>query len=82
MTGFRVHRLTAVAGVATDAILSEAQSRGLGYLGWSWSGNGGGNASLDMTVNFDPRQLTTWRQRFLNGTNGVRQTSRQATIYG
>lgn len=41
-----------------------------------------GNASLDMTVNFDPRQLTTWRQRFLNGTNGVRQTSRQATIYG
>jgi mannan endo-1,4-beta-mannosidase len=70
------------AGATTDAIMSEAQSRGLGYIGWSWSGNGGGNAYLDMTVNFDPGQLTTWGQRFLNGTNGIRKTSRQAAVYG
>jgi mannan endo-1,4-beta-mannosidase len=70
------------SGTAADTIMAEAQARGMGYIGWSWSGNSGGNNYLDMTVNFNPGQLTPWGQRFLNGANGVRQTSRQATIYG
>jgi hypothetical protein len=70
------------AGVATDTILQQAQARGLGYIGWSWSGNGGADARLDMTVNFNPGQLTSWGQRLLNGANGIRQTSRQASVFG
>ncbi|MET7280086.1 cellulase family glycosylhydrolase [Kribbella sp. NPDC005582] len=65
-----------------NTIMAQAQSRGLGYLGWSWSGNGGGVEYLDMVRSFNPSNLTTWGQRFLNGTNGIRQSSRQATIYG
>ena len=64
-----------------DAIMAAAQARGIGYLGWSWSGNSGGVEYLDMTVNFNPNQLTQWGQRIFNGANGIRETAREATIY-
>jgi mannan endo-1,4-beta-mannosidase len=65
-----------------DTILAQAQTRGIGYIGWSWSGNGGGVEYLDMTNNFNPASLTPWGTRILTGVNGIRQTSREATIYG
>ncbi|ONK10225.1 cellulase family glycosylhydrolase [Streptomyces sp. MP131-18] len=65
-----------------DTILATAQSLGLGYLGWSWSGNGGGVEYLDMVTAFDPSRLTSWGQRIFNGANGIAQTSREAAVYG
>ncbi|MGI5154375.1 cellulase family glycosylhydrolase [Microbispora sp. CA-102843] len=62
-----------------ETILSEAQSRGLGWLAWSWSGNS--DPILDMTVNFDPKQLTTWGTRIFNGANGIKATAKEASIY-
>jgi mannan endo-1,4-beta-mannosidase len=62
-----------------ETLLAEAVARGLGYLGWSWSGNT--DPILDMTVNFNPNQLTTWGQRIINGPNGIKATAREATIY-
>jgi len=70
----------AAGEVDHETILSEAQARGLGYLGWSWSGNT--DPILDMTVNFAPSQLTTWGERIVNGANGLKATAREATIYG
>ncbi|GAA3789705.1 hypothetical protein GCM10022226_05620 [Sphaerisporangium flaviroseum] len=64
-----------------DTIMSQAQSRGLGYIGWSWSGNGGGVEYLDMVTNFNASSLTSWGTRIFNGANGIRQTAREATIY-
>ncbi|GHH89057.1 cellulase family glycosylhydrolase [Streptomyces capitiformicae] len=64
-----------------DAILATAQRLGLGYLGWSWSGNSGGVEYLDMVTNFDPNQLTSWGQRLFNGANGIAATAREAAIY-
>jgi mannan endo-1,4-beta-mannosidase len=66
--------------VDDQTLMSEAVSRGIGYLGWSWAGNN--DPILDMTVNFDPGQLTTWGQRVVNGTNGIKATAKQATIFG
>ena len=63
-----------------ETILAEAESRDMGYLAWSWSGNT--DPILDMAVNFEPTQLTTWGERIFNGANGIRATSREATIYG
>ncbi|HUR02978.1 MAG TPA: cellulase family glycosylhydrolase [Nonomuraea sp.] len=63
-----------------ETLLSEAASRGLGYLGWSWSGNT--DPILDMANGFDPNQLTTWGQRIFNGANGIKATAKEATIYG
>lgn len=65
-----------------DTIMAQAQSRGIGYLGWSWSGNSGGVEYLDMVTAFNPASLTPWGERIFNGPNGIRQTSREATIYG
>ena len=35
-----------------------------------------------MVTNFNPAQLTTWGQRIFNGANGIRSTSREATVFG
>jgi len=68
--------------VDSDDVIAQAQARGNGYIGWSWSGNGGGGTGLDMTVNFDPAQLTTWGNRIVNGINGIRATAVPATVFG
>ncbi|QNP74875.1 glycoside hydrolase family 5 protein [Streptomyces roseirectus] len=64
-----------------DAILATTQRLGLGYLGWSWSGNGSDVGYLDMVTNFDPNRLTSWGRRIFNGANGIAATSKQAAIY-
>ncbi|WP_188194241.1 cellulase family glycosylhydrolase [Nonomuraea sp. SYSU D8015] len=65
-----------------DTIMAQAQQRGVGYIGWSWSGNSGGVEYLDMVTNFNPSALTSWGQRIFNGANGIGQTSREATYFG
>jgi chitodextrinase len=65
-----------------NTIMAQAQARGLGYIGWSWSGNSGGVEYLDMVTAFNPAQLTPWGERIFNGANGIRQTAREATVYG
>ncbi|MTE18786.1 cellulase family glycosylhydrolase [Streptomyces sp. TRM43335] len=65
-----------------DAILATAERLGLGYLGWSWSGNGGGVEYLDMVEGFDPNALTSWGERLFDGANGIAATAEEATVYG
>ncbi|MFC4979656.1 cellulase family glycosylhydrolase [Streptomyces atroolivaceus] len=64
------------------AIMATAQSLRLGYLGWSWSGNGSGVEYLDMVTGFDPGSLTSWGNRLFNGADGIASTAREATVYG
>ncbi|BEL07616.1 hypothetical protein Q0Z83_058070 [Actinoplanes sichuanensis] len=66
--------------VDDQTLMAEAQARGLGYLGWSWAGNT--DPILDMTNSFNAASLTTWGQRIVNGTNGLKATSKEATIFG
>jgi mannan endo-1,4-beta-mannosidase len=65
-----------------DTIMAQAVARGVGYLGWSWSGNGGGVEYLDQVTNFDVTQLTSWGTRLFRGADGITATARQASIYG
>ncbi|MEV4169301.1 cellulase family glycosylhydrolase [Nonomuraea sp. NPDC049709] len=65
-----------------DTIMAQAVSRGLGYLGWSWSGNSGGVEYLDQVTGFDVTRLTPWGQRLFNGANGIAATAKEASIYG
>ncbi|NRQ40464.1 cellulase family glycosylhydrolase [Nonomuraea sp. NN258] len=65
-----------------DTIMAQAVARGIGYLGWSWSGNGGGVEYLDQVTGFDVTKLTPWGQRLFNGANGIAATAREAAIYG
>jgi mannan endo-1,4-beta-mannosidase len=68
--------------VDEDAIMQGAQQRGIGYLGWSWSGNSGGVEYLDMADGFDPGRLTEWGERVFNGPDGIKATAHEAAIYG
>lgn len=63
-----------------DTMMATAVQLDLGYLAWSWSGNT--DPILDLAIGFDPNQLSSWGQRIFNGTNGIAQTSEEATIFG
>jgi hypothetical protein len=65
-----------------DAILALAEKYGIGYLGWSWSGNCCGGEYLDMVNNFDATQETWWGTRIIHGSNGIMKTSCEASVYG
>jgi len=65
-----------------DAIMSQAQANGIGYMGWSWSGNSHRVAYLDMVTDFNPALVSEWGTRFISGANGLQQTSLEASIYG
>ncbi len=64
-----------------DAIMATAQSLRVGYIGWSWSGNGSGVEYLDMVSGFNSNSLTSWGNRIFNGANGISSTSKTATVY-
>ncbi|BCJ48281.1 hypothetical protein GCM10010168_26410 [Actinoplanes ianthinogenes] len=66
--------------VDDQTVIAEAARRGLGYLGWSWSGNT--DPVLDMVLNFDVNQKTTWYSRVFDGPNGIKATAREATVFG
>jgi len=65
----------AAGDVDEDTIMQLSQTLGVGYLGWSWSGNSGDLASLDITNNFAVNSLTTWGNRLVNGSNGIASTA-------
>jgi mannan endo-1,4-beta-mannosidase len=64
-----------------DAIMAQCQAYGIGYLGWSWSGNRGFEY-LDVVTDFDPRRRTVWGQRLLAGPDGIQATAREASVFG
>ncbi|MFI1994755.1 cellulase family glycosylhydrolase [Actinoplanes sp. NPDC020271] len=66
--------------VDDQTVLAEAVKRDIGYIGWSWSGNT--DPILDLVLNFDVNQKTTWYHRLFDGANGITATSKQATIFG
>ncbi|MER6563648.1 cellulase family glycosylhydrolase [Streptomyces sp. NPDC001027] len=63
-----------------DTMMAAAEQLKLGYLAWSWSGNT--DPILDLTLNFDPAQLSSWGKRIFNGANGIAQTAKEATVFG
>ena len=66
--------------VDIETVFAEAQQRGNGYIGWSWSGNGSGGVALDMVENFSTT-FTSWGDRIVNGANGIRATSVRASVF-
>ncbi len=65
-----------------DAVLSVTRQLGIGYLGWSWSGNGGGVEYLDMVENFDPDRMTSWGGASSTARTGSRPPPRRPRSTG
>ncbi len=91
MNSFQTRGLALVVGefgaehggsnVAEEAILQYAQDMGIGYLGWSWSGNGSCCVQLDIVNNWNAASLSTWGNYLINSTNGIKATSKLATHF-
>jgi mannan endo-1,4-beta-mannosidase len=62
-------------------IMSYSQQKGVGWLAWSWYGNGSSVAYLDLATG-PAGTLTTWGNTVVNGSNGIAATSVQATVFG
>lgn len=69
------------SNVAEEAILQYAQDMGIGYLGWSWSGNGSCCVQLDIVNNWNAGSLSTWGNYLINSTNGIKATAKLATNF-
>ena len=56
------------------------QNNGIGYIAWSWTGNGGDDFVLDLTsVNtFSKNDLSDWGKDVFFGENGIQKTSKKA----
>ncbi len=54
----------------------------LGYLGWSWKGNGGGVEYLDIAKDWSGNVLSDdWGEILVNGDNGIKKTSKLCSIF-
>lgn len=61
-------------------ILSYTQEKKVGWLAWSWYGNGGGVEYLDLATG-PAGSLTEWGKTVVNGTYGTLATSQLNGIY-
>ena len=70
-------------------IMSECKNLGIGYLGWSWAGNGnddcGSISYLDIVQNTNWNSngpFSWWGEELINkASTGIRATSRRATVF-
>lgn len=65
--------------VDEDSIMAVAEDYGIGYIGWSWSGNT--DPYLDLVYDFDPQNLSSWGERLIYGPDGIALTAKRATVY-
>ncbi|HWO13636.1 MAG TPA: cellulase family glycosylhydrolase [Polyangiaceae bacterium] len=67
--------------VPYQAMIEEAARLQIGYLAWSWTGNSDYVGYLDLSVNGSANELTDWGDGIINGQNGIRSSSRPASIF-
>ena len=68
--------------VAAEAILQVCYELQMGYLGWSWSGNGPGTEPLDLVIDFDPAKPSEWgKLLFDHPQYGIKATSKKADVF-
>jgi len=64
-----------------DTIMSATQANNIGWMAWSWCGNGGGVEYLDMVNSWNVNSPSTWGTRVFTGANGLSSTSKECSIF-
>lgn len=67
--------------VAWQKILDYATEKSMGYLVWSWTGNGSGTEDCDMFGGYDDSDWKPNGTYCIKGRNGVAQTSKECSIF-
>ena len=70
-------------GDVDEAFLMQyCEEKGVGYLGWSWKGNGGGVEYLDISNDWQGKELSPdWGVNLIDGPNGIRETAKMCSVY-
>lgn len=68
--------------VDEDYIMEYCNKNNIGYLGWSWKGNGGGVEYLDIANDWNGNSLSgDWGEKLINGIYGIKNTSKICSVY-
>lgn len=63
-------------------IMKYCNDNNIGWLGWSWKGNGGGVEYLDLTEDWEGTRLTAdWGDPLVNSEYGIRATSKRCSAF-
>ncbi len=69
-------------GVDEQYIMKYCTEKGIGYLGWSWKGNGHGVEYLDIAEDWEGKALSKdWGEHLVNGKYGIKQNSQICTVF-
>lgn len=69
------------SSVAYQTIMDYCQEKRVSYLVWSWTGNGGGAEACDMFGGYDENDVKENGKRTIWGRNGIKETSKECTIF-
>lgn len=78
--GFQHSEGGGICDVNEGQVISTANANGIGWLAWSWKGNGGGVEYLDLSNDWGGTSLTAWGNTVVNGSGGTR-TATTASVF-
>jgi sugar phosphate isomerase/epimerase len=67
--------------IAYQRIMDYCKEKGVGYMGWSWTGNDAANAELDMFADYTDSNIKENGKLIINGTNGIAATSAECSVF-
>ena len=67
--------------VDEEYILEYCNENSVGWLAWSWKGNGGGVEYLDLADEWDGSSLSDWGETVVNSDLGLKKTSVKCSIF-
>ncbi len=62
-------------------IMSYCEETNIGWLAWSWHGNGSEVAYLDMVTDYAGETLTEWGDTVVNSVKGMLNTSKTCSVF-
>ncbi|MEO5565015.1 MAG: RICIN domain-containing protein [Chitinophagaceae bacterium] len=78
--GFQHTEGGSVCDINESQIISTANSNGIGWVAWSWKGNGGGVEYLDLSNDWGGTSLSGWGNTVIAGSGGTR-TAVNASVF-
>lgn len=68
--------------VDEEYIMKYCTENKIGYMGWSWKGNGGGVEYLDISNDWAGQNLSSaWGMNLVNGAYGIKKTSKICSVF-
>lgn len=68
--------------VDEEYLVQYCTEQNIGYLGWSWKGNGEGVEYLDIAEDWTGQKLSAdWGENLVNGEYGIKKTSKICSVF-